>query len=523
MSKEKTDNIDYAEVAAKSQKQISVAEFFEKNRHLLGFDNPTRGLLTAVKEAVDNSLDACEDANILPEIYIEIIEMDDSRYRVIVEDNGPGIVKEQVSSIFGKLLYGSKFHKMKQSRGQQGIGISAAILYSQLTTGRDAKIISKTKSKDKALKLKLHIDTKTNKPVISSERELSWNKEHGTSIELELEANYRKGKQSVDEYLREVAIVNPHATITYVNPYAEQMIYTRAVNELPEKPKEIKPHPHGIEFGKLISMLQVTNKRTLRSFLIDEFSRVGSNTAKDIIDSSGLESDFKPNELKRVAMDRLYKAMNKVDVSTPRTDCLSPIGEDKILKGIKKETEAEFYHTVTRTPTVYRGNPFLVEVGLAYGGDLESEGSIDIMRFANRVPLLYQHGACAITKAVKQVNWKRYGLKQSGNNMPIGPMNVVAHIASVWTPYTSEAKEAIAHYDGIIKELKLALQEAGRKLKRYLSKKRSVQKEMKKRKFIEQYIPHISSSIKNILDFGSNEELTIEENLKEILEKNRGA
>ncbi|MFW6025549.1 MAG: DNA topoisomerase VI subunit B, partial [Candidatus Woesearchaeota archaeon] len=376
MPKEK--EIDYAEVAAESQKQISVAEFFEKNRHLLGFDNPTRALLTAVKEAVDNSLDACEDANILPEIYIEMIEMDDSRYRVIVEDNGPGIVKRQVSSIFGKLLYGSKFHKMKQSRGQQGIGISAAILYSQLTTGKDAKIISKTKSKDNALKLSLHIDTRTNKPVISSEREVEWDREHGTSIELELEANYRKGRQSVDEYLKEVAIVNPHATITYVNPYAEQMIYTRAVKEVPDKPKEIKPHPHGIEFGKLIGMLQTTKNQTLNSFLINEFSRVGKNTSESIINESGLKSDFKPKKLKRVEMDRLYKAMKKVDVSTPRTDCLSPIGEEKILKGIKKETECEFYHTVTRSPTVYRGNPFLVEVGIAYGGDLTGDDSVNL-------------------------------------------------------------------------------------------------------------------------------------------------
>jgi len=119
--KRKPAREDARSMAAR-QRDISVSEFFTKNRHLLGFDNPQKALLTAVKEAVDNSLDACEEAGILPDLEVEIAEVSENRYRVAVQDNGPGIVQQQVPKIFGKLLYGSKFHRLKQQRGQQGIG-----------------------------------------------------------------------------------------------------------------------------------------------------------------------------------------------------------------------------------------------------------------------------------------------------------------------------------------------------------------------------------------------------------------
>jgi len=209
---------------AKRQKEISVAEFFTKNRHLLGFDNKRKALLMAVKEAVDNSLDACEEARVLPEISVEIIQMAEFKYKVVIEDNGPGIVKKQIPNIFAKLLYGSKFHTLKQARGQQGIGISAAVLYGQLTTGRPVKITSRVSSKEPALYFELNIDTQNNKPVIAKEETIEWAKDHGTKVEIDLEAEYLKGNQSVDEYLKQTAVINPHVTIIYTNPKSEQVI-----------------------------------------------------------------------------------------------------------------------------------------------------------------------------------------------------------------------------------------------------------------------------------------------------------
>jgi len=511
-----------AEEMAKKQREISVAEFFEKNRHLLGFDNKKKALLTAIKEAVDNSLDACEEARILPDLSIEIIEMSEERFRIIVEDNGPGIVKAQIPKIFGKLLYGSKFGAMKSSRGQQGIGISAALLYSQLTTGKPAKIISRT-SKDKpAHYFEIHIDTRKNEPEVIKDEEKEWRKEHGTRIELEMEGVYQKGNQSVDEYLKQTSIVNPHATFIYTNPKAEQIIFSRVTKDLPVEPKEIKPHPYGIELGMLIKMLDDTESKNLSSFLQNDFSRVSPAVAKEICEEAKLLTNEKPKNISREQADKLIRAMQKVKIMSPPTDCLSPIGQELLEKGLKKEIKAEFYTATTRPASVYRGMPFLVEAAIAFGGELEAEGQIRIMRFANRVPLQFQQSGCGITEAITETNWRAYGLQQSGDSIPSGPCVVCVHVNSVWTPYTSEAKEAIAHYPEIIKEIKLALQECGRELMSYVGKKKKIGDELKKRGYIEKYIPVVAEALRELLELQKIEETRIESCLKEMLEKHRG-
>src|SRR4029453_17007057 len=170
------------------RREISISEFFTKNRHLLGFDNPQKALLTAIKEAVDNSLDACEEAGILPELIVEIVETGPERYKISVEEHGPGIVRAQIPKIFGKLLYGSKFHRLKQQRGQQGIGISAAGMYGQLTTGRPVRIISKIGARKPAHLFEIAIDTQKNAPVVHKDDETEWAPSHGTRVEIELEA-----------------------------------------------------------------------------------------------------------------------------------------------------------------------------------------------------------------------------------------------------------------------------------------------------------------------------------------------
>ncbi|MEK6809933.1 MAG: DNA topoisomerase VI subunit B, partial [Nanoarchaeota archaeon] len=453
-----------AEELAKKQREISIAEFFEKNRHLLGFDNPRRALLTAVKEAVDNALDACEEARILPEISVELISLSETRFRMIVEDNGPGIIKKQIPNIFARLLYGSKFHKLAATRGQQGIGISATVLYGQLTTGKPATVISKTGAGKKAVQMKLKIDTQTNLPQIMEEQETEWEgKEHGTKVEVDLDGSYIKGRQSVDEYLKETAIVNPHCTIIYVTPEAQQIIFARSTNDLPPEPKEIKPHPYGVELGRLIKMLEITQTKTLQQFLTEEFVRVGPNTAKEICENSYLLPRTKPEQITREMAEKLYEGIQKTKIIAPPTDCISPIGAEELERGLRKEINAEFYCSATRPASVYRGNPFVIEAALAFGGEQDAESSVRIMRFANRVPLLYQQGACGITNAIQNTSWKTYGLQQSRNSLPVGPCSVVVHMTSVWVPFTSESKEALAHYEEIIKEIKLALQDCGRK------------------------------------------------------------
>jgi len=507
---------------AKRQKEVSVAEFFERNRHLLGFDNKRKALLTVVKEAVDNSLDACEEAKKLPEITVEIIDMENDRFRIIVEDNGPGIVKKQIPNIFAKLLYGSKFHTLKQARGQQGIGISAAVLYAQLTTGRPAIVKSRIGANKDAHLFELGINTKTNQPEIYKDDVIKWKKDQGTRIQLDIEGSFQKGEQSVDAYIRETAIANPHATIVYTNPKAEQFVFARAIDKLPPMPKEVKPHPHGVELGILMKMARDTDARTLQSFLTNEFSRVGTGTAKEICENSALVPSTKPKELSHGQIEKLMNGIKKTKIINPTTDCIVPIGQAQLEKGLRKEVNAEFYTSITRSPSVYRGNPFIIECAIAYGGEQKADQSIRVMRFANRVPLLYQQRACASYKSIAGINWRPYGLSQSQNSAPIGPVTVVIHLASVWPPFTSEAKEAIAHYTEIIKEMKLALQECGRKLGMYVNKKKRIKAESQKRSYIEMYIPHLGEALKELLDLKQVEEAKIKTLLEQILEKKRG-
>lgn len=507
---------------ARDQREISISEFFIKNRHLLGFDNPKKALLTAVKEAVDNSLDACEDGHILPEIRVEIAELGGDRYRVTVEDNGPGIVKEQIPNIFGKLLYGSKFHRLRMSRGQQGIGISAAGMYAQLTTGKPVRVTSRIGPRKRPNYCEILIDTAKNKPVISKEETVTWKKHHGTRVEMEMEAKYTRGSQSIDDYLKRTAIVNPHVSINYKAPHDDAIDYPRATSRMPKPTKEIKPHPYGIELGMLIRMLHMTKAKTLRSFLTSEFSRVSPRVADRIITEAKLYERSRPNTIARKEADNLYRTIQQTRIMAPPSDCVAPIGEDLLRKGLKKELEADFYTAATRPPSVYRGNPFQVEVGLAFGGGTPGDGEqsqIKLLRYANRVPLMYQQGACAIAKAVTETSWRNYGLGQSKGALPTGPMVLIVHIASVWVPFTSESKEAIAHYPQIIKEIKLALQECGRRLSTHIRRGRRREEQERKKGYIKQYIPHIAAGLREIIGFPEREEKRIISKLSKMLER----
>jgi DNA topoisomerase-6 subunit B len=496
-----------AETMASRQRDISVSEFFTKNRHLLGFDNPAKALLTTVKEAVDNSLDACEEAGILPELYVEIVEVQPppaanqpSRFRVIVEDNGPGIVKPQIPKIFAKLLYGSKFHRLKQSRGQQGIGISAAGLYGQLTTGKPVVITSKTGKGRPAFKIDLRIDTKHNQPDVVKDQTVDWDKEHGTRVEIELVAAYRGGRTGVQEYLEQTVVANPHLALIYVSPKGDRLDLPRVSRELPREAEEIKPHPHGVELGMLQTMLADSPGKTVKEVLCDDFSRVSPAVAMAVCRMAKVNAKAAADRLHGEELERLHKALGEVKVMAPPATAVVPIGEALLIEGLKRRfPRAEFYASTTRAPKVYRGNPFVVEAALAYGGDLPLDEQADIMRFANRVPLQYQPKACAISESVYQVNWRGYELQQPKGSLPVAPMAVVVHLASVWVPFTSEAKEAVAHYDELLEEMKSALRECGRKLASHVRSRKHADREMKRRSLFEKYIPEVAAAIGEIL------------------------
>jgi DNA topoisomerase-6 subunit B len=513
-----------ADLATK-QRDISVSEFFAKNRHLLGFDNPSKALLTTVKEGVDNALDACEEASVLPDIRVEITQLSETRFRIAIEDNGPGIVRAQVPKIFGSLLYGSKFHRLRQSRGQQGIGISAAGMYGLLTTGKPVSIITRTGKRKKAHHFELVIDTKKNEPKVKRDDEVEWDRARGTRVEIELEGNYRGGQHSVDAYIRQISLANPHAQITYVPPKAEEHgsehVFPRVTKEIPEETAEIKPHPYGVELGVLMQMFRDTKARNLRSCLTSDFSRVSSRTGAEICERAGVAPTRRPSEISREEAEKIHKAIQATKIMAPPTDCIAPIGEDLILRALKAEVTADFYASVTRRATVYRGNPFLIEAGLAYGGELSADDSITVYRYANRVPLQYQPGACAITKAVSGTDWKSYQLQHPRGALPVGPLLLMVHIASVWVPFTSESKDAIAHYPEIIKEIRLGLQECGRRVATFIRKRKREADEARKLAYIEKYIPQVAVGLQEILDLSEKQRDKVVDNLTDVLERSR--
>lgn len=518
---------EMAKEMAKKQKDISVSEFFAKNRHLLGFDSPARALLTTVREAVDNSLDACEEAGVVPDLFIEVKAINPDQHVVIVRDNGPGIVREQLPKIFARLLYGSKFHARKQTRGQQGIGISAAGMYGNLTTGKPMRVISRTSRRKPAIELFLAIDMAKNQPMVKKEVEIEVDWAHGTQVQIELEGTYKKGKHSIDSFLDQVSLANPHVRIEYINPIDEEpVIWDRVSKSLPESPREILPHPHGVELGILMQMMKETSARTVSGFMCQEFCRVTPNVVRKFSDETEglgrrIDTDRHPKRLSPADVKILHKGIAATRIMAPPTNCLSPIGEELMGKTLRRNFNPEIVITVTRQPSVYRGNPFQVEAGIAWGGDLPGDDLASIYRFANRVPLQYEQGACAITQSIVASPWKNYEVQQARGALPTGSLAIILHIASVWVPFTSESKKAVASYDEILKEMRLAIMEAGRKLATHLRKKRRLADAERKKDYIKTYIPQIGIALQEILELSDTQRTKAEGKLADVLERSR--
>jgi DNA topoisomerase-6 subunit B len=485
-----------ADELAKQQRSISVAEFFEKNKHLLGFDSPTRGVITTIKEAVDNSLDACEEAQVLPDIFISIKKTGPEVFRIIVEDNGPGIVPKQIPFVFGKLLYGSRFHQIRQTRGQQGIGISAAVLYAQLTSGLPTIVISRTGPKEPAYRFEIQIKIETNEPDILVQEPFEWDRIHGTRVQIEFKSTMA-AKKKLLEYLRYTSVVNPHARFR-VELDDESFTFERVSQEVIICPVAIQPHPHGIELGQFKRMTAATDLKLLE-FLVEGFSRVGKKIAQDMCDCAGLKGTLKANGLSADQQKALLAAMQEIAVPAPPTSqCLSPIGEELIRKGLDKEFQMDFVAARTRPNAVFSGHPFMVEAAIGYGGKLPAEGNAIILRFANRVPLMYQQGACAITECIMNVNWKAYNLSQQG--LPMGPVLILVHVASTNVPFTSESKDAIASIPEIEKEIVLALQDLGRELKNFVSRRDKNKLAEDRARAVCAIIPEIAEKVSEIVE-----------------------
>lgn len=484
------------------RKAVSISEFFDKNKQMLGFDSPQKALFMTVKEAIDNSLDACGDFGIMPDITIEIGSLDQDKMRVTVTDNGPGIPRKEVADSFGKMLYGSRFHLVRQTRGQQGLGITAAIMYAQKTTGQPSEIITKTKEDMTAYRFILEINVKKNEPLIHSVEPVIWGVESGLKITLILRGKIVSGKQSVEEYIRQTAIANPHASFHVILP-DKKFDIIRSIDNPPEIPIAVKPHPHGVELGELISILRERESEPIEKILADSFSRITPTISRDIIEKSTLVGSS-IGQLHQKDFEVLWKTIQSYEFMEPRKDCLSPIGEEALYKSVLNSFEelhpAYFSLPVSKGPFVYSGHPFIIEAIAVYGGNIPKEEPIKILRFTNRVPLLYQQGSCAITKAISSISWNQYGLSQPvKDQLPVGPVIIVVHIASTKIPYTSEAKEAVAPVPEILDSLYVVIKKIGRQIRAMKTKEEHKAHVEEKFSLIEQIIPAIAKKTSSIL------------------------
>ncbi len=512
----------------------SVSEFFRRNAAMLGYTGKVRSLTTLVHEAVTNSLDACEEAGIPPYIRVEIEELGREHYKVVVEDNGPGIPEKYITHVFGKMLAGTKAHRNIQSRGQQGIGISGAVMFAQITSGKATRVITSTGDDIIEAWVKIDVDRNEGK-IVRKERHPNPDGWHGTRIELEVKnVKYIRSKQGVYWYLKLTAIANPHAHIELIEPDGRLIVFPRSSDEIPEPPVEMKPHPKGVLTDDVYRMAKKTKRTTVRRFLVGEFSRISDKKVDELIEYIAAlrliktVSDKKVQEqlyerlmrgevkavlrsfrgytkvVKQVAKlmekppekltwqeaEEIVEAFRYMKFLAPPTHGLRPIGEENIEKGLKGILKPEFVTAVTRPPKVYSGGiPFQVEVGLAYGGEIPS--GFELLRYANRVPLLFDAGSCVTTQAARSIDWKRYRVDDPDRT----PLVLMINVVSVHVPYTGTGKQSIANIDEIYNEIRLAIMDAARRLKNYLSGKHRRLYQVKRKKTFEKYVPEIARAL----------------------------
>ncbi|MFH1240287.1 MAG: DNA topoisomerase VI subunit B [Candidatus Diapherotrites archaeon] len=506
-----------AEELAKEFKEHSVAEFFQKNKQMLGLYGKVRTLTTVVHEYVTNSIDACEESGFLPDIEVKIDELGEEYYEVTIKDNGPGLTEQTVGKALGQLLAGTKFHRLMQSRGQQGIGSSACTMLSQMTTGKPIKVITGT-GKGKPISLELTIDPKKNAPKITNIKEVSKDF-RGTAIQAKFKGViYRDSEQGVLEYLRRTAIANPHVEISFRAPNGTKIVFKRTQNKIPKLPTAVKPHPKGIAVNELISMAKYTDARKVNSFLKNDFDRMGNKSLEDLAKKVNFDLNKDPRQLAWHEAEEIIKAFKEIDFIAPKADGLRPIGEEQIRKSINSIVTPDFLTVITRKPQVYAGGfPFQVEVAIAYGGgagrSMGDEKKVEIMRFANRVPLLFDAGNDAITKAVHSIDWKRYDIRDVDN----APLTIMVNFISVHIPYTGAGKQAIADEEEVVEELRLALMDSGRKAGRFISGKKREKEMQMKRQLFYKYIPEIAGALGRLTK--TNEDMLKKNLEKMVLEK----
>ena len=472
-------------------KELTASEFFRRNKQMLGFSGKIRSLTIVFHELITNSLDACEEAGILPDITIELKRLGKDHYLLKHADNGPGIPEDYITKVYCQMFAGSKFRNI-QSRGQQGLGCSGCVLLSQMTTGQPVTIRSRYKDGDqiKGVDMKVKLDVKKNTGIILDRKEFETERT-GSGIEIEFkDVSYSMSEQGAYEYIRRTVIGNPHARIVFKDPTGRKYTFERATDKIPPLPQEVLPHPKGVTADDIIYLCKSTNKKRFKNLLMDSLSRVSLKKIKEIEEATGIDMNKRPKSITWKEAEMVVEQFDKIKFMAPPTNGLKPIGSDQIEKGINEILLPEFSTALTRKPQAYRGGvSFIVEVGLAYGGKsgrkVGNSRKAEIMRFANRVPLTFDQGSCAITEALKSIDWRRYGIGELDN----APISVFVNIISTNVPYLSTGKQSVAPEEEIVREIRQATMKIARKLEKYLRAKKAAKNEEMRAKIFEDMVP----------------------------------
>jgi DNA topoisomerase-6 subunit B len=500
-------------VSAATFEEMSASDFFYRNRDIAGLSNPSRSIFVAIREAVENSLDAAESEKIPPDIYVRLsfeaeATQDTQVYKLRVEDNGCGIQPRFIPSAFGQVLYGSKY-KLKQARGTFGLGGKMAVLYGQITTHQPVSVTSST-GQEKIYSFKLMIDIQRNKPIIL-DRKVLINKDnwHGTIIEFTLEGDYLRAMPKIIEYFKQTAMVNPYANLTFVDPKGRLYKFKRATTTMPEPPKETMPHPYGVDVELLQRLIQITDCTTMTGFLRQHFHRVGEVTATKFLDFAKIQTNKNPKKLTHEEIVRLMQNLKKYkDFLPPDASCLSPLGEELLKAGVMKELNPEYLVVHQRKPSTYEGHPFIVEMAMAYGGNVPKRDNFVIYRFANKIPLLYDEASDVSYRVISNMNWKRYKVS------PEMPIAIVVHICSTKVPYKTVGKEFISDRPEVRREEANALREVARQIQHFLARQEHVHNEKKRLSIFSKYLPKIAE-FSTILS-GETRQPDIEKLLKSV-------
>ncbi|MET1129229.1 MAG: DNA topoisomerase VI subunit B [Thermoproteota archaeon] len=479
-------------------RSMTPSQFFYEYREIAGFGTPSRALYQTVRELVENALDATDVHGILPEVsvIIETVDGEANFYRVTVEDNGIGIDPQHVPYAFGQVLYSSKY-RLRQARGRFGLGAKMAILYGQIKTGYPVEVYTSPKGSSKIYYFKLKIDIQRNRPIVLAKGEApNPNGWHGTRVSLVVEGDWGRARQKIHEYIRRTAIAAPYANITFVDPDGNIIVYKRSINKIPRPPKEVKPHPHGVDIELLRQLIKRTNASTLLDFLVEAFQGVGRKSAEKFLKYARLDPSTDPRTLSDRRLERLARKLREFPhFRPPSADALSPLGPEVIEAGLKSVLRPEFVVAVTRRPRAYEGHPFIIEVGLAYGGEIPPSNEPILLRYANKIPLLYDEKSDVAWKVVDPNNfdWKNYMV-----TFP-APLAVLTHIASTKVPYKGVGKESVADVPEIEAELRNALREACRRLREYLLKKKREEEAVRRVITFVKYTPEVAKSLAVIL------------------------